>query len=199
VIDAEASELHRIERDLHDGAQQRLVALTIDLGLASERLDEDPAAGAAADPRRPGAAREALAEIRQLVRGIAPSILLDRGLVAALESIIARGPMPTSLVSDLRRACGSRRGRARRLLSSSPRRSRTWPSTRRDALRGPLRRERRRAASSSRSGMTAAAARTVEAGGGWPVSRAASPPSTAPSPCRARRRAHARPSGDPAA
>jgi signal transduction histidine kinase len=101
VIDAEATELHRIERDLHDGAQQRLVALTIDLGLASERLDEDPAAARQLIIDGQEQAREALAEIRQLVRGIAPSILLDRGLVPALESIIGRGPIPTSLVSDL--------------------------------------------------------------------------------------------------
>src|SRR6185437_12026520 len=101
VIDAEASELHRIERDLHDGAQQRLVALTIDLGLASERLAQDPAAAKQLILEGQEQAREALAEIRQLVRGIAPSILLDRGLVPALESIIGRGPVPTALISDL--------------------------------------------------------------------------------------------------
>jgi signal transduction histidine kinase len=101
VLDVEASELHRIERDLHDGAQQRLVALTIDLGLASERLDADPAAAKQLIIEGQEQAREALAEIRQLVRGIAPSILLDRGLVAALESIIGRGPVPTVLVSEL--------------------------------------------------------------------------------------------------
>ena len=110
VIDAEADELHRIERDLHDGAQQRLVALTIDLGLASERLEEDPAAAKQLILEGQEQAREALAEIRQLVRGIAPSILLDRGLVAALESIIGRGPVPTTFVSDL--ATGARFGAA---------------------------------------------------------------------------------------
>jgi len=101
VIDAEASELHRIERDLHDGAQQRLVALTIDLGLASERLEQDPAAARELILEGQQQAHEALAEIRQLVRGIAPSILLDRGLVPALESIIGRGPVATGLVSEL--------------------------------------------------------------------------------------------------
>jgi signal transduction histidine kinase len=101
VIDAEASELHRIERDLHDGAQQRLVALTIDLGLAGERLDEDPAAARQLILDGQQQAREALAEIRQLVRGIAPSILLDRGLVPALESIVGRGPIATTLLSEL--------------------------------------------------------------------------------------------------
>ncbi len=110
VIDAEATELHRIERDLHDGAQQRLVALTIDLGLASERLDADPAAAKQLILEGQEQAREALAEIRQLVRGIAPAILLDRGLVPALESLIGRGPVPTTISSEL--ATGARFGPA---------------------------------------------------------------------------------------
>ena len=101
VLDVEASELHRIERDLHDGAQQRLVALTIDLGLAGERMDADPAAARQLIAEGQEQARQALAEIRQLVRGIAPSILLDRGLVPALESISGRGPVPIVLSSNL--------------------------------------------------------------------------------------------------
>jgi signal transduction histidine kinase len=101
VLDVEASELHRIERDLHDGAQQRLVMLTIDLGLASERIDADPGAAKQLILDGQEQAREALAEIRNLVRGIAPSILLDRGLVPAVESISGRGPVPTVLVSNL--------------------------------------------------------------------------------------------------
>jgi len=101
VLDVEASELHRIERDLHDGAQQRLVMLTIDLGLASERVDTDPAAAKQLILDGQAQARQALAEIRALVRGIAPSILLDRGLVPALESIVGRGPVPTVVLSEL--------------------------------------------------------------------------------------------------
>ena len=101
VLDVEATELHRIERDLHDGAQQRLVALTIDLGRASERLDSDPEAAKALIRDGQEQARLALAELRDLVRGIAPSILLDRGVVAAIESISARGPVPTRIVSNL--------------------------------------------------------------------------------------------------
>ena len=101
VIDVEASELHRIERDLHDGAQQRLVMLTIDLGLASERMDTDPAAAKQLLVEGQEQARQALAELRDLVRGIAPSILLDRGLVPAISSITARGPVPTSVRSEL--------------------------------------------------------------------------------------------------
>ena len=106
VLDAEASELHRIERDLHDGAQQRLVMMTIDLGLAGERIDTDPAAAKQLILQGQEEARQALAEIRQLVRGIAPSILLDRGLRAALDSIAGRGPVPISITSDL--AAGER-------------------------------------------------------------------------------------------
>jgi signal transduction histidine kinase len=101
VLDVEASELHRIERDLHDGAQQRLVMLNIDLGLANERIDTDPAAAKQLILEGQEQARQALAELRDLVRGIAPSILLDRGLVPALGSIAGRGPVPTVVRSDL--------------------------------------------------------------------------------------------------
>jgi signal transduction histidine kinase len=101
VLDVEASELRRIERDLHDGAQQRLVMLSIDLGLASERIDTDPEAAKQLLIEGQEQAREALAELRDLVRGMAPSILLDRGLVPALGSIAARGPVPTVVKSEL--------------------------------------------------------------------------------------------------
>ena len=101
VLDVEASELRRIERDLHDGAQQRLVMLAINLGLAAERIDDDPqrARSLVADAR--DQARQALAEIRDLVRGIAPAILLDRGLVPALSALAGRSPVPTVVASDL--------------------------------------------------------------------------------------------------
>ena len=101
VIDVEATELSRIERDLHDGAQQRLVMLSIDLGLASERIDSDPEGAKELVRSSQEQAREALGEIRQLVRGIAPSILLDRGLVPAIESITGRGPIRTTVRSEL--------------------------------------------------------------------------------------------------
>ncbi len=101
VLDVEASELRRIERDLHDGAQQRLVMLTINLGLAAERIDTDPEAakGLVVDAR--DQARLALADIRNLVRGIAPSILMDRGLVAALSALAGRSPVPTVVLSSM--------------------------------------------------------------------------------------------------
>ena len=101
VLAVEASELSRIERDLHDGAQQRLVRLSIDLGLASERIDTDPAGAKELVRDGQDQAREALAEIRQLVRGIAPSILLDRGLVSAIESITGGGYVRTAVISTL--------------------------------------------------------------------------------------------------
>jgi signal transduction histidine kinase len=101
VIDVEASELRRIERDLHDGAQQRLVMLTIDLSLAAERIESDPVSARALVVEAQDQARLALAELRDLVRGIAPAILLDRGLVAALSAIAGRCPVPTVVESTL--------------------------------------------------------------------------------------------------
>jgi signal transduction histidine kinase len=101
AVELEASELRRIERDLHDGAQQRLVMLTIDLGLAADRLDRDPASARALVVEAQDQARQALAELRDLVRGIAPAILLDRGLVAALGAIAGRCPVPTIVQSTL--------------------------------------------------------------------------------------------------
>ena len=101
VLDVEASELRRIERDLHDGAQPRLVRLSIDLGLASERIDTDPEGAKELVREGQEQARAALAEIRQLVRGIAPAILLDRGLVPAIESITSLGAIRTAVISEL--------------------------------------------------------------------------------------------------
>jgi signal transduction histidine kinase len=101
AVAAEASTLRRIERDLHDGPQQRLVRMTMDLEATSRRLDDDPAA---ARPLLEGAlvqGREALAELRALSRGIAPPILADRGLAAALAAAAARCPVPVALDVDL--------------------------------------------------------------------------------------------------
>lgn len=101
VLQVEASELRRIERDLHDGAQQRLVMLAIDLSLASDRVESDPAGAKALMNDAREQARQALAELRDLVRGSAPAILLDRGLVAALGSVAGRCPVPTIVDSSL--------------------------------------------------------------------------------------------------
>lgn len=101
ALEMEANELRRIERDLHDGAQQRLVMLAIDLGLAADRIDTDSASAKTLIADASEQARQALAELRDLVRGVAPSILLDRGLVAALGAIAGRCPVPTVLDSTL--------------------------------------------------------------------------------------------------
>ena len=90
AVDAAVTELQRVERDLHDGAQARLVALAMDLGMAEQRLaqaDPETALGHVAAAR--GQARQAMAELRDLVRGIAPSILNDRGLDAALSALVS--------------------------------------------------------------------------------------------------------------
>jgi signal transduction histidine kinase len=97
AVDAAEAERRRIERDLHDGAQQRLVALAMDLGAARERLDADPEAGRELVAEAHEEAKAALKELRDLVRGIHPVILEDRGLDAALSAVVARCPVPVEL------------------------------------------------------------------------------------------------------
>jgi signal transduction histidine kinase len=101
AIGAAEAERRRIERDLHDGAQQRLVALAMDLGAARERLETDPDEGKALVAQAHEEAKAALKEIRDLVRGIHPVILEDRGLDAALSAVVARSPIPVELDIDL--------------------------------------------------------------------------------------------------
>jgi signal transduction histidine kinase len=101
ALELEASELRRIERDLHDGAQQRLVSLAIDLGLAEDRIETDPASAKHLVAAARVQARQALAELRGLVRGTAPTILVDRGLVAALGAVAGGCPVPTVLGGTL--------------------------------------------------------------------------------------------------
>jgi signal transduction histidine kinase len=101
MLQIEASELRRIERDLHDGAQQRLVMLAIDLSLARDKVESDPTAAKSLMDDAREQARQALAELRDLVRGSAPAILLDRGLVAALGAVAGRCPVPTVVESTL--------------------------------------------------------------------------------------------------
>jgi signal transduction histidine kinase len=101
AVDSAEQERRRIERDLHDGAQQRLVALAMDLGAARQRLEHDPDGGRALVASAHEEAKAALAEIRALVRGIHPVILEDRGLDAALSAVVARSPVPVSLAVDV--------------------------------------------------------------------------------------------------
>ncbi|MCS0602910.1 sensor domain-containing protein [Streptomyces sp. LP11] len=101
VVDTAAADLRRIERDLHDGAQARLVGLAMDLGLAKEKLKEDPRAAAAMVDEAHGEVKTALRELRDLARGIHPAVLTDRGLDAALSSVAARCTVPVRVDVDL--------------------------------------------------------------------------------------------------
>ena len=101
AVAAEAVALRRLERDIHDGPQQRLVRLGMDLSRAQRQLDRDPDAARATLGEAAGLARETLEELRALSRGIAPPVLADRGLAAALAALAARSPVPVELAVDL--------------------------------------------------------------------------------------------------
>ncbi|MFE2094846.1 sensor histidine kinase [Streptomyces sp. NPDC059460] len=101
VVDTAAADLRRIERDLHDGAQARLVALAMDLGLAKEKLTEDPQAAARMVDKAHGEVKTALQELRDLARGIHPAVLTDRGLDAALSAVASRCTVPVRVEVDL--------------------------------------------------------------------------------------------------
>jgi signal transduction histidine kinase len=101
AVDSAEAERRRIERDLHDGAQQRLIAAAMDLGLARERLPGDPEGGTALVTSAHEEVKAALRELRDLVRGIHPVILEDRGLDAALSAVVARLPIPVHLAVDV--------------------------------------------------------------------------------------------------
>jgi signal transduction histidine kinase len=100
VVDAAGAERRRIERDLHDGAQQRLVALAMELGRAKAKLADEDAAAALVDQAHTHA-KAALVELRDLVRGVHPPVLTDRGLDAALSGLAARCPVPVDLQVDV--------------------------------------------------------------------------------------------------
>ncbi|GGZ16067.1 sensor histidine kinase [Streptomyces poonensis] len=101
VVDTAAADLRRIERDLHDGAQARLVALAMDLGLAKEKLTDDPEAAARMVDEAHGEVKTALQELRDLARGIHPAVLTDRGLDAALSAVASRCAVPVQVDVDL--------------------------------------------------------------------------------------------------
>ncbi|MFE5370941.1 sensor histidine kinase [Streptomyces mirabilis] len=103
VVDTAAADLRRIERDLHDGAQARLVNLAMGLGLAKEKILEgqaDETVAAMVDEAH-GEVKLALQELRDLARGIHPAVLTDRGLDAALSSIASRCTVPVKVTADL--------------------------------------------------------------------------------------------------
>jgi signal transduction histidine kinase len=101
AVDAAAAELQRIERDLHDGAQARLVSLALDLGMAEERFERDPEGARELVEKARGEARLAMTELRDLARGIRPALLAERGLGEAIAALAARTPLPTTVEVDL--------------------------------------------------------------------------------------------------
>ncbi len=103
AVDVAAAELQRIERDLHDGAQARLVALAMDLGMAEERFDRDPESARELVGEAREEAKRALAELRDLARGIRPGLLEERGLEAAIAALAARSPVPARATVDVGR------------------------------------------------------------------------------------------------
>lgn len=97
ALDAHASELRRIERDLHDGTQARLVALAMRLGLAQKVIGDDPQAAARLLSEAQSGAEEAMTELRTVVRSIYPPVLADRGLSGAVSALAAGAPVPVGV------------------------------------------------------------------------------------------------------
>ena len=100
AVAAHGAELRRIERDLHDGAQARLVALSMRIGLARRAYESDPATARRLLDEAQDQAEEALAELRHVVRGIHPPILTDRGLTGAVRALAASSGLDVSVVAD---------------------------------------------------------------------------------------------------
>jgi signal transduction histidine kinase len=109
AVSAEATALRRLERDIHDGPQQRLVRLAMDLGRAQQQIDTDPVAARATLAEALTQTRETLGELRALSRGIAPPVLVDRGLPSALAALAGRSVVPVDLAVD--QSLGAPRGR----------------------------------------------------------------------------------------
>jgi signal transduction histidine kinase len=101
AIAAEGHSLRRLERDIHDGPQQRLVRLQMDLAAAERQLAADPEKARGLIGEAMQQSKDALDELRALSRGFAPPILMDRGLVAALESAAVRSTVPARITSEL--------------------------------------------------------------------------------------------------
>jgi signal transduction histidine kinase len=103
AVDSVELERRRIERDLHDGPQQRLVAIAMDLGMAKAKLADDPQSARELLDKAHAASKEAIIEMRQVARGIHPPVLTDRGLDAALSALAARSPAPVTVRIQLTR------------------------------------------------------------------------------------------------
>jgi signal transduction histidine kinase len=97
ILEAADAERRRIERDLHDGAQQRMVAVAVTLGLAEAQLKTDPEGAAKLVAQAREEAQAAVKELRELARGIHPALLSERGLGPALEALARRAPVPVTV------------------------------------------------------------------------------------------------------
>lgn len=107
ALDAHATELRRIERSLHDGAQNRLVSVTVLLGAARRMAARDPAGADELLERAQSAAEQALAELRSVARGILPPVLADRGLAGALSGLAADCGVPCRVEADVPERCAA--------------------------------------------------------------------------------------------
>jgi signal transduction histidine kinase len=101
IVEAGDAERRRLERNLHDGAQQRLVSLALNLRLAARACDPDDDTALAAFERAGEELSQALEELRELARGIHPAVLSDRGLEPAIEALVARTPVPVRIAIEL--------------------------------------------------------------------------------------------------
>ena len=101
AVDVQESDLRRIERDLHDGAQARLVALGMNLGLAEQRLAGDPETARELVVEARAGVEAALKELRDLARGVHPPVLTDRGLEAAIASLAHASAIPVDITADV--------------------------------------------------------------------------------------------------
>ncbi|PPS72080.1 sensor histidine kinase [Streptomyces sp. MH60] len=107
ALDAHATELRRIERSLHDGAQNRLVSVTVLLGAARRMAARDPAGADELLERAQSAAEQALAQLRSVARGILPPVLADRGLADALSGLAADCGVPCRVEADVPQRCAA--------------------------------------------------------------------------------------------
>jgi signal transduction histidine kinase len=101
TVEQQDTDLRRIERDLHDGAQARLVALGINLGMAEQKFETDPDAARALVTEARSGVGDALKELRDLVQGIRPPVLADRGLEAAITALADRSPVPVDVTANV--------------------------------------------------------------------------------------------------